>query len=238
MLVLVVGVSGVAVAANIQSLQGTFKPSKVPKNKRVGGSITVLSETGTTGSGTGAIKPVTNARIYFDSDLAFFTKGVKQCTNSSLANTTTQQAKQQCGKAQVGTGTGKVQIAGDPNPANTVSAQITAFNGAPKNGKPVILLHARVDAIASTVVLNGLLLDTSKPYGKVLFVNVPVLPASSALNSLQVKIQKSFKYKNKQRHYVSAQCSHSNKRWKYKGSYRYDGNPPLTVSPTQACQVK
>lgn len=49
-------------------------------------------------------------------------------------------------------------------------ASIVAFNGKPatsgnNKGKPVILPHARVDAIASTVVLTGVLQKTSAPYG-------------------------------------------------------------------------
>ncbi len=239
-LVLVVGVSAVAMAANtnVQHLSQTFKPTKVPKNKRAGGSISILSTTDTTLTGALALKPVTNAKIFFDKDLAFFTTGYKQCNPALIAGTTTEVAKQKCGSSLVGIGTGKVQIAGDPNPANTVQAKITAFNGKQVNGRPVVLLHARVDAIASTVVLNGVLQNTSAPYGTMLQINVPVLPAGSALNFLEVKIQKSFKYKGKQRNYVSAQCSHSNRKWKIKGTYNYAGHPPLTVTSTQGCQVK
>ncbi len=235
-LALALGMSNAALAANTQTISGAFSPNKVPKNTRVGGPINVITETGTTGTGTGSIKPVTRAQILFDKDFAFFTSGVKQCDASLLEGTTTAQAKAKCGSAQVGSGAGKVQIAGDPNPANTVSAQITAFNGKPKNGKPTILLHSRVDAIASTVVLTGVLRDTSKPYGKVLDVNVPVLPAASALTRFQVKVQKSFTYMGKQRKYVSAQCSHG--KWGYKGIFNYQGDPSLTVSSNQACTVR
>ncbi len=235
-LTLALGISSVAMAANTQTISGTFKPSKVPKNKAVGGALNIVTTTGTTGSGTGSIKPVTRAKVYFDKDFVFFTNGIKQCNPALIAGTTTAVAKQKCGKSQVGAGSGKVQIAGDPNPANTVSASIVAFNGKPKNGKPTILLHSRVDAIASTVVLTGILQNTSKPYGKLLDVVVPVLPAGSALTRFQVKVQKSFNYKGKQRKYVSAKCSH--KTWRYKGVFNYAGAPSLTRTATQACQVR
>jgi len=233
-LVLALAISSVALADNTQSVRGAFQPTKVPRKELRGGSLNVLATTGTTGSGTGSISPVTRARVFFDKDFAFFTNGIRRCGLSSIQGTTTSQARSKCRASRVGAGAGKVQIAGDPNPANTVSAQITAFNGSPRNGRPTILLHSRVDALASTVVLVGVLQNTRRPYGKMLNVSVPVLPASSALTRFQVRVQKRFKFRGRNRQYVSARCSR--RKWRYKGVFNYAGAPSLTKYASQGCR--
>jgi len=190
-------------------------------------------------SGSGAIKPVTKAQIFYDKNIKFDSKGIPTCNSSQLQSTTTAQAKAACGSAQVGSGQAKVQVGGDPNPANTVPAVITAFNGKPNGAKPVILLHTRVDALGSTQVLVGTVNRVSGRYGYRLDVVVPPLPLNTAATLFDVTVSHSPTHVGGTRHnYISEKCGDANKTWDYKGTFTYSGGQaPITVTDTQKCRV-
>ncbi len=223
-LALALGVAAVAQAAtdNTQTMKVTVSPSKQPKNAYGNASLHSVTTTGTTASGTFAITPVIKAQIFYDKEIKFDTKGLKQC-KTDLTGTTTQAALAACGKTKVGGGQAVVKIAGDPANANTV-AKITAFNGKPVGGKPVILLHTRVDAIASTTVLVGKLNKTSGAFGWRLDVVVPPLPAGTATTVFDVTVgHKPVKVGKVVHRYVTAKCGDG--KWKNKGTFFYKSDP-------------
>jgi hypothetical protein len=238
---LALGVTGMALATNTQTMNVTVSPSKVPKTKFVAGKLRSTTVTGCQSpcSGNGAIKPVTKAQIFYDKNIKFDVKGIPTCRDSQLQSTTTAQAKQVCGRALVGSGQAKVQLAGDPNPNNEIPAVITAFNGAPKGGKPVILLHTRVDAIGSTQVLVGTLNVVHGKYAWRLDVVVPPLPLDTAATLFDVTVKHTPTHVGGKRHiYITEKCGDANKTWDYKGTFTYSGGqPPITVSDTQRCRV-
>lgn len=249
-LALAVGVSAIAYGANTtqntQKMKVTLTPNKGGKTKGKFVSLRSLTTTGTKTSGTYALTPVSKAQIFYDKDIAFDTKGLKTCDSATIQGTTTAAALAACGPAKVGKGQAVVQIAGDPAPANTVSAVITAFNGKPKGGKPVILLHTRVDAIASTTVLVGTLnkIKAGK-FGWRLDVVVPPLPAATATTIFDVTVKHSPVKVGKRKHtYVTAKCSHKNRKWAFKGKFTYKSDPiappaagSITVTSSQGCKV-
>ena len=59
----------------------------------------------------------------------------------SLQNTTTEAAEQACGKAKIGSGSA-ITLLPTGSQVYTEPTKVTAFNGAPQGGKPVVLLHA------------------------------------------------------------------------------------------------
>ncbi|MFN8162164.1 MAG: hypothetical protein U0R52_14090 [Solirubrobacterales bacterium] len=257
------GVAGVAQAAtdNTQTMSVTVSPSKVPKSKYANVQLKNVTTTGSTATGAFAITPVVKAQIFYDKDIKFDTQGVKQC-NASLEGTTTAVALQKCGNAKIGAGQAKVKIGGNPALPDTIG-KITAFNSKPKGGKPVILLHVRVDAIASTQILTATLNKTNGKYGWRLDVKVPPLPAGTAVTVFQVNINHkpvvTKKTKTIRRngrtvrktirtthYYVAAKCSHANRKWSYKGTFFYRSDPldptpnsgSLSATAQQSCQVR
>jgi hypothetical protein len=228
------GTAGIAAATNTQTMKVTISPSKAPKQNRVGAAVTVLTTTGTDGS---TVTPTTRVVLAFDNDIDFFTTGYKQCKESQLQNKTTAQAKSACGAAQIGGGTANVAVGGDP--ANTVSATITAFNGTVSGGKPVILLHSFAPSLGFTSVLKGVLFVGQGQYGHLLNVAVPELPFGTAITRFQTRVSKTFNYKGKTRHYVSARCFDGNHKWNYKGTFAYKApEPTQNLFSAQTCQVK
>lgn len=234
-LALAVAVSAVAVGANTQKITATVLPAK--QKKRVFGpaSINVVTETGSDDGGT--IAPATRARVFFDDDLRFFTRGLAQCRTSQIEDTTTAQARSgPCKASQVGKGTAEAAIAGNPN--NRVPVVVTAFNGRPQGNKPVLLLHSRTDALGLTIILEGVLKNATGDFGKVLDVDVPPLAANSALTKFQTRVQKSFNFRGQRRHYVSARCFDNNRKWNFKGIFTFQGAPPKTATHAQTCRVR
>jgi hypothetical protein len=235
---LVVGITGVASATNTQTMDVIVTPSKVPKNKYKAGKLESKTVTGCQSpcGGAGAIKPVTKAQIFYDKDIKFDSTGIKQCKPAQIENTTTQQAKAKCAASLVGTGQAKVKVGGDPN-SGDVNAVITAFNGQPVGGKPLILLHTRVDAIGQTTVLKGVLFSVGGKYHYRLDVTVPPLPLNTATTLFDVTVQHTVAVGGVKHVYISAKCSASNKTWDYKGTFTYSGAPPITATDTDKCQV-
>ncbi len=248
-LALAVGVSAIAFGANTtqntQKMKVTLKPAKGGKTTYKQVSLRSLTTTGTKTTGTYALTPVSKAQILYDKDIKFDTKGLKTCDSSKITGTTTAAALAACGNAKVGKGKAVVQISGNPAPANTVSAVITAFNGKPKGGKPVILLHTRVDAIASTTVLVGTLNKIKGKYGWRLDVVVPPLPAATATTIFDVTVtHKPVKVGGVKHTYISAKCSHKNKTWAFKGLFTYKSDPlappaggTIPATSKQKCSV-
>jgi hypothetical protein len=235
-LALAVGVVGIASATNTQGITAQVGPSAVAKLPKTTLKPTKLRTITTTGcqspcSGAGAIKPVSKAQVSFDNDIVFTTKGIATCPKSKLDATTTAAARAACPKAIVGQGQAKVGVAGDPSPGAEVAAVITAFNGPKQGGKDVIYLHTRVDAIANTTILTGVLTKVGGDFGNRLDVTVPPLTANSATKVFDVTVQHG--------KYVRAHCGDKNKTLNYKGKFTYSGGEPSkTVSDIQKCKVQ
>ncbi len=263
-LALAVGGSAVAVGAgntnNTQTMAVTVTPSKQAKNKFGNAKLRSLTTTGTTTTGAYAITPVDHSVIYYDKDIKFDTKGLPQCSKS-LAGLTTAQAKARCGKAIVGKGHAVVKISGNPALPDTPTT-ITAFNGKPSGGHPVILLHTYSVALGTSnvVVLVGKLFKVkSGSYGWKLDVTVPQLPAGTAATTFDVTVQhkpwvtkkhktihrghRTIRKTIKTRHlYASAKCSKG--KWHYKGTFHYSSTAgpsrsgSLLATDTQPCTAK
>ena len=262
-LALAAGVSAVALGAgntqNTQAITVTATPSKQSKTKFANIKLRSKTTTGTTGTGSFAITPVDHAVTFYDKDIRFDSKGLPQCSKS-LAGLTTAQAKAACPKAIVGSGNAVVKISGDPSLPDT-STDITAFNGKPVGGHPILLLHTYSAALGTSnvVVLVGKLFKTSGKYGWKLDVTVPQLPAGTAAAIFDVTVHhkpwvtrkhktihrghRTIRKTIKTKHYfASARCSHG--KWLYKGDFHYKSTAgpnrsgSLQDTGQQPCTVK
>jgi hypothetical protein len=237
---LAIGVASLAFgAANTQTIKGTFKPNtNLSKTKFKGGSVNVITTTNDA-DGDGKVAPAIKAQVWFDDDINFFTKGIPTCKESDLTQTTTAQAKAKCGKAQVGSGASTIGLAGQADPSAATPAVVTAFNGVPKNGHPVILLHARADAFGNTTVLVGTLnkLGRAGDLGWRLDVKIPELAFGSAITRFQVKVQKSYRFHGHRVNYISGRCGDGNHKLNYKGKFTFNGAPAKSATSSQSCST-
>ena len=134
------------------TVDGSFKPTKLPKHKLAPITLKVSSDIKTL---DGTQPPVLNSLLLeFDKNGTLNTKGLPTCKSSQLENTLTAEAKRKCKDALVGKGSAKARIDFPDQDPFDAPGPLLAFNGKPKGGKPVLLLHvfAHVPAPTTFVV--------------------------------------------------------------------------------------
>lgn len=223
---------------NTQSIEATIAPKGLYKKTSTPGSLFVDVKTGTTGSSNGAPSPAVHDVIDFDRNLALASKGLPTCSASKLQNTSTEAAEQACRGAIIGKGEATTLL-----PLGTLYTEptkVTAFNGVPQGGKPVVLLHAYgTSPVQTTLVLVGIVSDYGKEgYGPRLDVTVPpIAGGSGAITDFHVTIKKTWTYKGKKMSFINAKCPAS-KKLKYRGAFTYKDGTTITATHTQACTPK
>lgn len=223
---------------NTQSIEATISPKALYKKTSSPGSLFVDVKTGTTGSATGAPSPAVHDVIDFDQNLALVTKGLPTCNASKLQNTSTEAAEQACRSAIIGKGEATTLL--PLSVLYTEPTKVTAFNGVPQGGKPVVLLHAYgTSPVQTTLVLVGVVSNYGKEgYGPRLDVTVPpIAGGSGAITDFHVTIKKSWTYKGKKMSFINAKCPAS-KKLKYRGAFTFKDGVTLTATHTQPCTPK
>jgi hypothetical protein len=221
---------------NTQSLEASVSPKALYKKTSSPASLNVEVKTGTTAGGVP--NPAVHDVIDFDQNLSLATKGLPTCTASQLQNTSTEAAEAACGKAKIGSGNATTLL--PLGVLYTEPTKVTAFNGAPQGGKPVVLLHAYGESpIQTTLVLVGTVTNLGKEgYGPRLDVTIPpIAGGSGVITDFKVKIQKSWTYKGKKMSFVNAKCPAS-KKLKYRGAFSFQDGTTIEAGTTQTCTPK
>jgi hypothetical protein len=224
---------------NTQSMEATVSPKSLYKKTFSPGTLGVEVITGTTTAANGVPSPAVHDVIDFDQNLTLKTKGLPTCTSAKLQNTTTEAAERACGSAIIGKGSATTLIP-TASQVFTEPTTVTAFNGAPQGGKPVVLLHAYgVMPIQTTLVLVGVVSNLNKEgYGPRLDVTIPpIAGGNGAITDFKVKINKSWTYKGKKTSFVNAKCPAS-KKLKYRGAYTYADGTTINAASTSTCTPK
>jgi hypothetical protein len=223
---------------NTQSIEAAISPKALYKKTSSPGSLFVDVKTGTTGSANGAPSPAIHDVIDFDQNLSLASKGLPTCNAAKLQSTSTEAAERACGNAIIGTGEATTLL-----PLGTLYTEptkVTAFNGVPQGGKPVVLLHAYgTTPVQTTLVLVGVVSNYGKEgYGPRLDVTIPpIAGGSGAITDFKVKIQNSWTYKGKKMNFINAKCPAS-KKLKYRGAFTYKDGITIDATHTQACTPK
>jgi hypothetical protein len=240
--VIVVGVAAAAQSpvlqgpnGNTQSIAVNITPQKVSKTTPTPATLFVKTATTRPSDPNGVPVPAVKAVVDFPKDLSIFSKGYPTCDDAVLQNASTEVALQECKKAKIGVGAGTALL-----PVGTkvfpVTTTITAFNGVPQGGKPVILLHTYSEKpVTTTIVLIGVVKRYNKQgFGPRLDVTIPLLAGGAgALTGFEVKVFKKFSYKGKLRSYISSTCS--SKKWKFRGEFVFRDGEALTPTATGKC---
>lgn len=222
---------------NTQSIEASVAPKALYKKTASPAALNVEVKTGTTAA-SGVPSPPTHDVIDFDQNLSLATKGLATCSPQQLQNTTTEAAELACGKAKIGSGSAITLL--PLSVLYTEPTKVTAFNGVPQGGKPVVLLHAYgTDPLQTTLVLVGVVSNYGKEgFGPRLDVTIPAIAGGSGvITDFKVKIQKSWTYKGKKMNFVNAKCPASRKL-KYRGAFTYADGTTIDAATTQACTPK
>ncbi|HEX8752978.1 MAG TPA: hypothetical protein VF731_06125 [Solirubrobacterales bacterium] len=197
---------------NSQAYGALITPKKLGKKTFTPAALEVTTHL-TTSAASGVPVPTTHVQIDFDKGTQIFTKGVPTCNASKLQSTSTEVAIQACKSAVIGSGKAHALLAVGGK-IYDVDQTVTAFNGVPQGGKPVILLHTYgTTPVQTTLVLTGKVTNLNKEgFGPRLDVEVPLIAGGTGvLTDFQVKVKKDYKYKGKPVSYISAKCPSSHK---------------------------
>lgn len=220
---------------NTQSIAVNIKPNKRSKTKPRPVTLEVKTATTSTTSANGVPSPATRAIVDFPKGLSLFTKGYPTCNQAKIQNTSTEAALEACKRAKIGGGTGTADLVVGTK-VFPVTTRITAFNGTPQGGKPVVLLHNYSQTpIQTTLVLVGVVKKYNKQgFGTRLDVSIPLIAGGQgAITSFGVKIAKTYRYKGKKRGYVNATCP--TKKWKARGKFVFLDGEALTPVVRARC---
>lgn len=225
---------------NTQSIAVKFTPQKLSKKTAEPVTLDVTTATTTTNpsANNGAPIPAVEAIVDFPKGVAIFSKGYPTCDAGAIQNTSTEAALEACKKAKIGSGEGTADlVVGDR--LFPVGTTITAFNGIPVGGKPVILLHTYSQSpIQTTLVLIGTVTNYNKEgFGPRLDVTIPLIAGGQgAITGFHVKIFKTFLYKGKKRSYVTATCR--TKKLRTRGNFIFKDGQSLAPEATPKCSQK
>ena len=223
---------------NTQSIAVKYSPQKLSKKTAEPITLEVKTATTSTTSANGVPVPAVRAVVDFPKGLKIFSKGYPTCDPTVLQSTSTEKALEECKRAVIGSGQGSASLVVGEKVFPVITG-ITAFNGIPQGGKPVILLHNySATPIQTTLVLTGVVKNLNKgAFGARLDVEIPLIAGGQgALTGFGVKIFKTFTYKGKKRSYVSSTCL--SKKMKTRGEFVFRDGEALTPEVTQKCAQK
>jgi hypothetical protein len=221
---------------NTQSIDSQIRPKKLSKTKFTPGSLEVTTLTTSTTDPAGVPVPAVHATIDFDRNARLYTKGLATCNSGKLQNQSTEVAERVCGKAKIGGGTAVAYLRAGK--VYEVPQTVTVFNGVPKGGKPVVILHTYgTTPLQVSLVLEGTVTNYNKEgYGPRLDLNIPLIAGGTgALKEFNVRIDKKWRYKGEKRSFISTKCPNK-KKLKARGKFDYNDGESLTALSTQSCK--
>jgi hypothetical protein len=214
---------------------GGFQPQVLPRRGyapiRFEGQVRIAAKDG------GRPSPLRQAIVDFDRDGRLDVSGLPTCPPERIAEATTEEARQLCRGAIVGSGRieALVALAGGLVPA---SSPLSVFNGPPENGHPTVVLHARTTVPGTQTY--AILVPLERRRGEFRWratLDVPPLAAGlGAITGIEVEIGRRFSAGGKRRSYVSAHCSDGILRTH--GRFSFEDGTVIDGSVEKFCRAK
>lgn len=213
---LTVGIAAVAMAKFdtfragdiILKADGGVSPKALPKTKMAPVTVHVKGQISSASGGHPAA--FREAEIDFDKNGTIETTGLPTCKGNELEARNTKDALKVCGDAEVGSGSGKIEISFPEQNPIAVNAPITVFNGGTKGGKTTLYIHTFITVPVPSAVVTTVTIKKVKKgrYGLNTVSKVPVIAGGSgSVLAFDINFGKKYSYKGKQMSYISAKCT-------------------------------
>jgi hypothetical protein len=225
------------------SFEGKIAPHKLPRIGMAPVSVSLSGDIKTTDASTPPqLRKITLA---INRNGRFDNKGLPICHFHQVQPASTQEAREACPRALVGSGSFKANVAlpdQSPFPSN---GQILAFNGK-LHQKPVIFTHIYgTEPLPTSFTLPFELRRRSKgTYSTILSANLPRVAAQwGYISGVSLKLQRRFHYKGEPRSYISAGCpaprGFPGATFTFaKASFGFEGGKTISSTMTRSCGVR
>ena len=217
----------------VVTIEGAITPRKLPR--RTPAPIT-LSVSGSLKTADGTHPPALKTlHLEFDRHGQLNTKGLATCAPQKLRSTLTATAERVCREALVGSGRAEAQIALPEQEPFDASGKLLIFNGPPKGGKQVLVLHVYAHVPAPTTFVTTAVIGRAKgKYGTTADVAIPTIVAGQgSLIAFNATLHKSWPYKGQKQSLLLATCptGHLYAR----GDFLFAGGEELSGGVTRSC---
>jgi hypothetical protein len=139
----------------------------------------------------------------------------------------------------VGTGRAQAQIALPEQPPFNASGKLLIFNGAPKGGKQVLILHVYAHVPAPTTFVTTAVIGKAKgKYGTSADVAIPTIVAGQgSLIAFNATLKKTWTYKGQKQSLLLATCPtghlYAHGDFAFADGERLSGDVARSCAPTQ-----
>ncbi|HEX8689705.1 MAG TPA: hypothetical protein VF729_05635 [Solirubrobacterales bacterium] len=188
----------------ILTFGGSVSPKAMPKNEYVPVSTNIFGEIKTDdGTHPSALR---EAVVDIDKDVKINAGGLPSCTGGRLEAQDTRGARKACGKAVLGSGNARVEIAFPEQPPIKIPSPLTVFNGGEKGGKITLLIHVFITVPVPAAIVTQVTIQR-KGTGVHSVAKVPVIAGGSGSTlDFKFKLGKTYTYKGKKVGYFEAKC--------------------------------
>jgi hypothetical protein len=216
---------------------GSFSPTKLPKNKLAPITINISGKIRTlNGEHPPAVQEVV---IETDKNGTINAKGLATCTSGKLQAQTTDKARAACKASLVGEGNTSVEVAFPEQRPFIAKSKLLAFNGGVKGGTTTVFLHAYLSSPVSAAVVTAVKVSKvhNGRYGLKTVATVPKIAGGyGSPISFNLKAGRTFTYKGKKQSYLLAKCPDGHLNAKGYGTFS-DGSR-LAGSLIRSCTPK
>jgi hypothetical protein len=210
-LIVVAAIAGTATGALVEvdnivlRADGGFEPRTLPRDRYVPiefeGRVDLSAKDG------GKPVPLNQALIDFDRDGRLSVAGLPACAPETISAASTEEARQACRGAIVGTGRVEAMISVEGGTVLAASP-LTIFNGPRLGSLPTVVLHAR-NTVPSTETF-AIVVPIEKRRGgfryRARLDLPPIAGGAGALTHIDVTIGRRYRADGRNRSYVSARC--------------------------------
>ena len=185
---------------------GGFQPQTLPRQRYA--PVEFQGHVDVAAKGGGRPSPLRQALIDFDRDGRLSVAGLPTCAPETIAQASSEEARQVCRGALVGSGHVSALIS-LPAGAVRASSPLTIFNGPRVDGNPTAVLHARITVPATETY--AIVVPIERRSGGFRYrarIDLPPLAGGlGALTHIDVKIGRRYRVAGQSRSYASARCS-------------------------------
>lgn len=218
----------------VVSLNGGVSPTKLPKRRRGGISLHLVSSIGTTdGSQPPVAKTVT---IDFDRQGTIDARGLPACREGEIEARPTAAAKAACRKAIVGAGKTTVRVQFPEQAPFTSTGPLVAFNGGVHGGKTIVFIHAYVNVPVPTALVTRVVVKRihNGRYGTRAIARIPsIASGAGALTRFKLTLGRRFRWKGRMRSYLLSKCASG--KLAARGSIAFADGTRLTGTVVRPC---